>query len=50
MVVNVHPDVHSHLEKEEQQSMQAVERLVGQPLVVKPLASLHHEQFELYEF
>ena len=50
MVVYVHPDVHSHLEKEEQQSMQAVERLVGQPLVVKPLASLHHEQFELYEF
>ena len=50
VVVYVHPDVHRHLEEEEQQSMQMMERLVRQPLVVKPLASLHHEQFELYEF
>jgi ribonuclease G len=48
--VYVHPDVFQYLQTEERESVQELEQEVGQPIVVKPSESLHHEQFEVYEY
>ncbi len=48
-VVHVHPDVYEYLEAEIP-TLQEIEKELGQKVVIKTSNSLHHEQFELYEY
>ena len=48
-VVHVHPDVHDYLEAEIP-TLQKIEKDLGHKVIFKTSNSLHHEQFELYEY
>lgn len=48
-VVHVHPDVHEYLEAEIP-TLKKIEKDLGHKVIFKTSNSLHHEQFELYEY
>ncbi len=48
-VVHVHPDVYEYLE-EETNTLQDIEKDLGQKVIFKMSSSLHYEQFELYQY
>jgi ribonuclease G len=48
--VYVHPDLHFYLQEEEPNTVHAMEVVVGVPVTFKASPSLHHEQYEIYEY
>jgi ribonuclease G len=50
LTIHIHPDVADYLLTEEAVYLESLQAELGQRFTIRPIASFHHEQFEIFEY